>query len=164
MTDRTESSGDLTSACLAASIEIRRVVEAVAFATDAGDWEAFLDGFTRDATCDYGEVGAGAMREILDTIRASQARYLGTMNVVGTHRAWARGADWMAETYVISHHFRRDESGQQWDDHVGTRYADRFVKVTNGVAGGADSGWRIAHRHATVLWFRQDAVGAGGWL
>ena len=140
--------------------EIRRLEDRLAFATDAGDWQAFLECFEADATGDYGALGSGPIAGIVDAIAESQGRYLGTMNFVGTHDASWQGDRAVARTYVVSHHFRGEGRGEggagvQADDHVGTCYADRFVK-RSGV-------WKIAHREARVLWFRQDEV-HGGWL
>ncbi len=134
--------------------EIRHIENRLAFATDAGQWQAFLECFEDDATGDYGALGSGPIGGIVDSIAQSQERYLGTMNFVGTH-----DAEWdvdraLARTYVISHHFRTEGEAQA-DDHVGTSYTDRFVKRA-GV-------WKIAHREARVLWFRQDEV-RGGWV
>jgi len=134
--------------------EIRNVQDRLAFATDAGDWQTFLACFVDGATGDYGALGSGPIGAIVDAIAESQGRYLGTMNFVGTHEA-----DWnvdhaLARTYVISHHFRA-EGESQADDHVGTRYADRLVKQ--------DGLWKVVHREARVLWFRQDVV-HGGWI
>ena len=81
-------------------------------------------------------------------IEASQSRYQGTMNLVGTHRSRIEGDRATAETYVVSHHFRV-EDGRSWDDQAGTRYVDELVRTPEG--------WRITRRTARLLWFRSDA-------
>lgn len=150
----THEAEDLPTSARAAQ-EIRSVLDTLALATDAGDWVGFRECFVDGATADYGDLGRGAIDGIVDAIRESQSRYLGTMNFVGTHHARSDGNGFVAETYVISHHFRRD-GGTSWDDHVGTHYVDRFVR--------GDAGWKIAHRVTRVVWFRQDEVTGAGWL
>ncbi len=127
---------------------------AIALATDAGDWVAFLGCFIRGAGVDYGGLGAGAVEELVERIRESQDRYQGTMNVVGTHTAHIEGDRATAQTYVVSHHFRVD-AGQSWDDQAGTLYRDEFERTPEG--------WRVARREADLRWFRSDAS-ATGWM
>ena len=132
---------------------LQQIESRLALATDAGDWAGFRACFTADAQADYGALGAGAIEEILAAIQTSQARYAGTMNVVGTHVARVDGDRGHAETYVVSHHFRSAD-GESWDDQAGTHYLDEFVR--------GPKGWQIARREARLLWFRSDLV-IGGW-
>ena len=130
------------------------LVACLALATDAGDWAAFVGCFAPGAGVDYGSLGAGPVEDIVQRLQESQAQYLGTMNVVGTHRVTLEGDRALAETYVVSHHFRQ-EGDSSWDDEAGTQYHDEFVRTAEG--------WRIARRVAEVRWFKSDPC-AGGWL
>lgn len=130
------------------------LVACLAFATDAGDWSAFVGCFVAGAGVDYGSLGAGPVEEIVQHLQQSQSQYLGTMNLVGTHRATLNGDQAHAETYVVSHHFRQ-ESDASWDDEAGTLYRDEFLRTAEG--------WRIARRVAELRWFKSDPC-AGGWI
>lgn len=130
------------------------LVACLAFATDAGDWSTFVGCFVPGAGVDYGSLGAGPVEEIVQHLQESQAQYLGTMNVVGTHRATLDGDRAHAETYVVSHHFRR-EGDSSFDDEAGTLYRDEFLRT--------GEGWRIARRVAELRWFKSDPCG-GGWI
>jgi hypothetical protein len=132
---------------------LERIENRLALATDSGDWVRFQACFTADARADYGALGAGPIAEIVSAIRGSQARYAGTMNLVGTHLAEVDGNRGRAETYVVSHHFR-NQDGESWDDHAGTHYLDEFVY--------GPQGWQIARRVARLRWFRSDRI-VGGW-
>ena len=135
-------------------VDLRNVESQLALATDAGNWSDFLDCFVEGAEADYGELGAGPIEQIAGLIQESQARYQGTMNVVGTHLAAVDGNRARAETYVVSHHFRL-EGEQSWDDQAGTHYVDDFVRTA--------LGWRIDRRVAQLRWFRSDSS-SSGWI
>lgn len=126
----------------------------IALATDQATWPTFLACFVAGAHADYGDLGAGPVESLVERIRESQARYQGTMNVVGTHTVSIDGDRAVAETYVVSHHFRSD-SGQSWDDQAGTHYRDELERTP--------AGWRIVARAASLRWFRSDEI-APGWL
>ena len=133
---------------------LQELQSTLALATDAGKWEEFLACFVPAAEANYGSLGVGPIEELIALIQESQLRYLGTMNLVGTHTARIEGDRASAETYVVSHHFRIDE-GQSWDDQAGTHYLDDFERTCDG--------WRIARRVAYLRWFRSDAS-SSGWL
>jgi hypothetical protein len=135
-------------------LAIRALASRIALATDSADWPAFEACFVPGAHADYGDLGVGPIEQLAAAIRESQARYLGTMNLVGTHHATVSGERARSETYVVSHHFRRDE-GQSFDDQAGTRYSDELVRMPEG--------WKIARRVARLQWFRSDPV-EGGWI
>ena len=135
-------------------LELQRLQSNLALATDAGRWADFLACFMPDADVDYGSLGVGPIERIVESIRESQARYLGTMNIVGTHRADVEGERAKADTYVVSHHFRTDD-GQAWDDQAGTYYVDQLVRTAQG--------WRIDRRTAHLRWFK-SVPSETGWL
>ncbi|GEM_PF-2432304 len=144
-----------TNHVLAADLlALQQIESRLALATDAGRWDDFLACFVPEAEADYGALGAGPIEQIVASIRESQARYQGTMNLVGTHWARVEADRAMAETYVVSHHFRSD-ADQSWDDQAGTHYLDEFAR--------APAGWRIVRREAKLRWFRSDAC-SSGWL
>jgi len=126
-------------------LALRSLHDRIALATDSGDWDAFRGCFVPEAHADYGELGVGAIEQIVDAIRESQAQYAGTLNVVGTHHAVVSGDGATADTYVVSHHFRHAE-GASIDDEAGTHYADELVRT--------DEGWKISRRIARVRFFR----------
>jgi hypothetical protein len=126
-------------------LALRALYDQIALATDSGDWEAFRHCFIPEAHADYGDLGVGAIEQIVGAIRESQAQYAGTMNVVGTHRAVVTGDGATADTYVVSHHFRQAE-GTAIDDEAGTHYADELVRT--------NEGWKISRRVARVRFFR----------
>ena len=134
--------------------DLHRIQCDLAFATDAGRWDDFVGCFVAKALVDYGSLGAGEIEHIAESIRESQAQYQGTMNLVGTHSARVDGDRALAETYVVSHHFRADDN-QSWDDQAGTHYVDRFVRVSEG--------WRICERTANLRWFK-SVPAESGWL
>jgi hypothetical protein len=133
---------------------IQRIQSDLAFATDAGRWDDFLSCFVPEAQADYGSLGVGPIERLVGLIQESQGRYLGTMNLVGTHRASIDGARASAETYVLSHHFRVDE-GRSWDDQAGTHYVDELTRTADG--------WRVSRRTAHLRWFR-SIPSESGWL
>jgi len=145
---------DASGASIADFLALREIESRLALDTDAGRWDEFLDWFVPEAEADYGTLGKGPIEQIVDSIRESQARYQGTMNVVGTHRSSVESDRAEAETYVVSHHFRSDGE-QSWDDQAGTHYFDEFVRTLEG--------WRISRRIAQLRWFRSDAS-SSGWL
>jgi len=153
MSEREEQAG-VARATAADRIALQDLQSVLALATDSGDWPAFLACFVPGAEVDYGGLGAGPIEELVERIQESQARYQGTMNVVGTHTAQVDGDRASARTYVVSHHFRV-EAGQSWDDQAGTHYRDEFERTPEG--------WRIARRAADLRWFRSDAS-ASGWI
>lgn len=136
------------------AIALQQIESALALATDAGRWSDFLACFVPGAQSDYGSLGSGPIEEIVASIRESQARYQGTMNLVGTHWSHVEADRARAETYVVSHHFRV-EAEQSFDDQAGTHYLDDFTRTAEG--------WRIERRVAQLRWFRSDAS-ATGWL
>jgi hypothetical protein len=144
---------DLSSST-ADRLAIQAIAHRLALATDEGEWTKFLACFVPDATADYGTLGDGPIEQLANAIRESQARYQGTMNVVGTHAARIEGDRAQAKTYVVSHHFR-SEGDQSWDDEAGTQYVDDLVRTAEG--------WRIERRIAKLLWFRSLAS-ASGWI
>ena len=135
-------------------LALHHIESRIALATDAGEWSEFLECFVPGAEVDYGTLGTGRIEEIVPAIRESQARYRGTMNVVGTHWSSVDADRARAETYVVSHHFR-SEAGEAWDDQAGTHYLDEFLRTPGG--------WRITRRVAQLRWFRSDAS-SSGWL
>ncbi len=135
-------------------LALQRIQSDLAFATDAGHWDKFLACFIPEARADYGSLGEGPIEQLVRQIQESQARYQGTMNLVGTHRASIEGDRASAETYVASHHFRVD-AHQSWDDQAGTHYVDRLVRVSDE--------WRISERTAQLRWFR-SVPAETGWL
>jgi hypothetical protein len=139
----------MTTGATADLLALRALHDRIALATDSGDWDAFRDCFVPEAHADYGELGIGAIEQILDAIRESQSRYAGTLNVVGTHRAVVSGDGATADTYVVSHHFRHAE-GTAIDDEAGTHYADELVRTKEG--------WKISRRVARVRFFRSTAT------
>lgn len=135
-------------------IALQQIESRLALATDAGRWTDFLDCFVPAAEADYGALGSGPIDQIVALIRESQARYQGTMNVVGTHWSSVEDDRARAETYVVSHHFRSD-ADRSWDDQAGTHYLDEFARMPEG--------WRITRRIAQLRWFRSDAS-SSGWI
>ena len=161
MNERLDPGSDMTEPSEAAPLipvadrlAIADLQHSIALATDHGAWPTFLACFVPGAHADYGDLGAGPIESLVERIRESQARYQGTMNVVGTHTARVDGDHASAETYVVSHHFR-SESGQSSDDQAGTRYRDELARTPGG--------WRIVSRVASLRWYRSEPV-APGWL
>lgn len=151
MSESSEASPDSR---VADRLAISDLQHTIALATDQATWPTFLACFVAGAHADYGDLGAGPVESLVERIRESQARYQGTMNVVGTHTVSIDGDRAVAETYVVSHHFRSD-SGQSWDDQAGTHYRDELERTP--------AGWRIVARAASLRWFRSDEI-APGWL
>ena len=135
-------------------LAIHRIQSDLAFATDAGHWDEFLACFVPEAHADYGSLGEGPIEQLVRLIQESQARYQGTMNLVGTHRASIESDRASAETYVASHHFRVD-ANQSWDDQAGTHYVDELVRTSDG--------WRISRRSAHLRWYR-SIPSESGWI
>ena len=134
--------------------ELRGIQSDLALATDAGRWDDFVGCFVSGALVDYGSLGSGPVERIVESIRESQSNYQGTMNIVGTHSAQVDGDRAVAETYVVSHHFRAD-GNQSWDDQAGTHYVDRLVRCSEG--------WRISERTAHLRWI-MSVLSETGWL
>ena len=123
---------------------LRQLVEQYARGADERDAVLYADVFTDDAILFTGR-GEVRGRDELITIAPKLARYRVTMHLVANHYVdfgdppdTATGA-----AYCIAKHVYEEDGVERcYIMHI--RYDDQYRRVGDG--------WRIAHRHLTLLW------------
>jgi hypothetical protein len=124
---------------------LRALGQRYARAVDAGDHDALLDLFHRDAVID-GFRGVQPRDEYVETMRATPRSYEQSMHVLGDPLiSLAPGADTATlDIYAVVHQIGALANPEGGNATIGMHYFDEVVRD-----GDA---WRIIHRRTAMLW------------
>jgi ketosteroid isomerase-like protein len=115
-----------------------------AFALDNQDWDQLRSCFLPDVTSVYHGVGAlQGYDPIEELCRSALTPLDASQHLLGNHLVEVDGDEARSTCYFQAEHVRENAAGGTHLTIAG-RYEDRLVR--------ADDGWKIAHRHQTVLW------------
>lgn len=125
--------------------QLRALGQRYARAVDAGDHDALLDLFHRDAVID-GFRGVQPRDEYLATMRATPKAYEQSMHVLGDPLiSLVPGADTATlDTYAVVHQIGALAASGGGNAAIGMRYFDDAVRD--------GETWRILHRRTAMLW------------